>query len=55
MQIIIINTYSYMPEETQETVYNNSVQPIICKLFEGYNVTILAYGYDQFQLAGSFA
>jgi kinesin family member 4 len=34
----------FMPEETQEEVYVNSVQPIIGKLFEGYNVTILAYG-----------
>ena len=34
----------FMPEENQEFVYNNSVKPIIGKLFEGYNVTILAYG-----------
>lgn len=34
----------FMPEENQEFVYDNSVKPIICKLFEGYNVTILAYG-----------
>lgn len=34
----------FMPEEDQATVYENSVQPIIGKLFEGYNVTILAYG-----------
>lgn len=34
----------YMPEKDQIEVYDNSVQPIIGKLFEGYNVTILAYG-----------
>lgn len=34
----------FMPEKTQEEVYQNSVKPIICKLFDGYNVTILAYG-----------
>lgn len=34
----------FMPEESQEEVYMNSVEPIIGKLFEGYNVTILAYG-----------
>lgn len=34
----------FMPDENQEEVYVNSVQPIIGKLFEGYNVTILAYG-----------
>lgn len=33
-----------MPEEDQAFVYDNSVKPIIGKLFEGYNVTILAYG-----------
>lgn len=34
----------FMPEEEQLFVYNNSVKPIIGNLFEGYNVTILAYG-----------
>lgn len=34
----------YMPEKDQAEVYSQSVQPIIGKLFEGYNVTILAYG-----------
>lgn len=34
----------FMPNDSQETVYTNSVKPIIGKLFEGYNVTILAYG-----------
>lgn len=34
----------FMPHESQETVYTNCVKPIISKLFEGYNVTILAYG-----------
>lgn len=34
----------FMPEVGQLEVYDNSVKPIIGKLFEGYNVTILAYG-----------
>lgn len=34
----------FMPEDSQEKVYKDCVQPIIGKLFEGYNVTILAYG-----------
>lgn len=34
----------FMADEDQETVYEKSVKPIIGKLFEGYNVTILAYG-----------
>lgn len=34
----------FMPEDGQKYVYENSVQPMINKLFEGYNVTILAYG-----------
>lgn len=34
----------FMPEDSQETVYDECVKPIIGKLFEGYNVTILAYG-----------
>lgn len=34
----------FMPEVDQLEVYENSVKPIIGKLFEGYNVTILAYG-----------
>lgn len=34
----------FMQEDGQKTVYDNSVKPIIGKLFEGYNVTILAYG-----------
>lgn len=34
----------YMPEKEQIEVYETSVEPIIGKLFEGYNVTILAYG-----------
>lgn len=34
----------FMQNGGQKEVYDNSVKPIICKLFEGYNVTILAYG-----------
>lgn len=34
----------FMPEINQEEVYKDTVQPIIDQLFEGYNVTILAYG-----------
>jgi len=35
----------FMAEDPQNIVYEEAVQPIISKLFEGYNVTILAYGY----------
>jgi kinesin family member 4 len=35
----------FMPEESQNQIYDDCVKPIIGKLFEGYNVTILAYGY----------
>lgn len=34
----------FMPQDTQEKVYLDCVQPMIGKLFEGYNTTILAYG-----------
>jgi kinesin family protein 4/21/27 len=34
----------FMPEDSQETVYKDCVNPVLSKLFEGYNVTILAYG-----------
>lgn len=34
----------FMPEDSQETVYEQCITPILGKLFEGYNVTILAYG-----------
>lgn len=34
----------YMPEKDQIEIYETSVKPIIGKLFDGYNVTILAYG-----------
>lgn len=34
----------FMPESNQIEIYNSSVKPIIDNLFEGYNVTILAYG-----------
>lgn len=34
----------FMPGENQSEVYNISVKPIIGKLFEGFNVTIFAYG-----------
>lgn len=37
-------THVFMPEDPQEMVYEQSVQPMIDKLFQGYNVTILAYG-----------
>lgn len=36
----------FMPEDSQETVYNDCIEPILGKLFEGYNVTILAYGVN---------
>jgi kinesin family protein 4/21/27 len=34
----------FMMNESQENVYKTSVQPLIAKLFEGFNVTVLAYG-----------
>lgn len=34
----------FMPEDSQETVYKDCIESILPKLFEGYNVTILAYG-----------
>lgn len=34
----------FMMDDTQSTVYDESVKSIIENLFEGYNVTILAYG-----------
>ena len=34
----------FMPENSQNTVYEECVKPILPKLFDGYNVTILAYG-----------
>lgn len=37
-------SYVYMPDDPQTMVFEESVQPLITKLFEGYNVTILAYG-----------
>lgn len=36
--------YVFMPDDTQEKVYKDCVEPMIGRLFEGYNVTILAYG-----------
>lgn len=36
--------YVFMPDDSQEKVYKDCVEPMIGKLFEGYNVTILAYG-----------
>lgn len=36
----------FMPEDGQELVYDNCIEPVLPKLFEGYNVTVLAYGYD---------
>lgn len=35
--------YVYMPNDDQPKIYE-SVEPMIKKLFDGYNVTILAYG-----------
>jgi Kinesin motor domain len=34
----------FMMNESQEGVYSNSVKPMIESLFQGFNVTILAYG-----------
>lgn len=34
----------FMPDDSQDNVYIKSVKPMIPKLFEGYNVTIVAYG-----------
>src|SRR5690349_20850107 len=34
----------FMPDDGQQEVYESCVKPILGKLFEGYNVTILAYG-----------
>jgi len=34
----------FMPEDSQDVVYEDCVKPILPKLFDGYNVTILAYG-----------
>uniref|UniRef100_A0A1B0CC97 Putative kinesin-like protein n=1 Tax=Lutzomyia longipalpis TaxID=7200 RepID=A0A1B0CC97_LUTLO len=34
----------FMPDDDQITVYQEAVRHMIDKLFEGYNVTILAYG-----------
>ncbi|XP_065092459.1 chromosome-associated kinesin KIF4A [Ochlerotatus camptorhynchus] len=36
--------YVFSPEESQEYLYETSVQPLLEKLYAGYNVTILAYG-----------
>lgn len=36
--------YAFSSDDTQEMVYANAVKPIIQKLFDGYNATILAYG-----------
>jgi Kinesin motor domain len=34
----------FMMGESQEEVYEKSVKPMISCLFEGFNVTVLAYG-----------
>lgn len=34
----------FMPDDSQNIVYEDCVKPILPKLFDGYNVTILAYG-----------
>lgn len=41
-----IYTYNnvFMPDDSQETVYQDYVAQEIEKVFEGYNLTILAYG-----------
>lgn len=36
--------YVFSPEESQEYLYETSVQSLLEKLYAGYNVTILAYG-----------
>lgn len=36
--------YVFAPEDSQEHLYESSVQPLLEKLYAGYNVTILAYG-----------
>ncbi|XP_021703730.1 chromosome-associated kinesin KIF4A [Aedes aegypti] len=36
--------YVFAPEDSQEQLYESSVQPLLEKLYAGYNVTILAYG-----------
>lgn len=36
--------YVYPPEAAQGDVYRTSVLPLMDKLMEGYNVTVLAYG-----------
>lgn len=38
----------FMQKDSQEKLYVECVQPMIGSLFDGYNVTILAYGYTQF-------
>ena len=39
-------TYDYVFDENdrQNVVYDNAVAKITCKIFKGYNVTLLAYG-----------
>ncbi|XP_070494401.1 chromosome-associated kinesin KIF4 [Chironomus tepperi] len=34
----------FMPDDSQDVVYEDCIKPILPKLFDGYNVTILAYG-----------
>lgn len=36
--------YAFSPDETQEMIYVNAIKPLVLKLIQGYNVTILAYG-----------
>ncbi|KAG4065444.1 hypothetical protein HA402_003259 [Bradysia odoriphaga] len=36
--------YVFGQHETQEMIYSNAVKPLVLKLLEGYNVTIIAYG-----------
>lgn len=36
--------FVFTPEDTLKQLYKNAVQPMVMQLFNGYNVTIIAYG-----------
>ncbi|KAJ1957234.1 hypothetical protein GGI12_005082, partial [Dipsacomyces acuminosporus] len=36
--------YVFSPEVSQEQVYDDSMQPLVKQLLQGYNATVLAYG-----------
>jgi len=36
--------YAYSTDSEQDSIYDKSVQPLVDKLFKGYNATVLAYG-----------